>query len=377
MEIRPAEPGQLLPIADLLGLAEQHRVSGRFSEAESICRRVLAIAPDSAEALHILGLIAHQTGHLGDAIERVRQAAEAVPDEPLYHANLGEMYRLAGRIPEAIAEGRKAVALKPDYPEALSNLGAALYDSMDYAEAAACQRHATEANPAFAPAHSSLGNALHALRRFDEATAAYRRAIALAPDFADAWANLGTTLHHAGEFDEALVALRRALALDPNHANAHAGLGILLLARGEFGEGLEEYEWRLLSSDNKGPRLPQTPWQGESLAGRHIFVRAEQGFGDTLQFVRHLPLLAARSGAVSFRMHQDLLTLMRASLPGIDVFADHGSPVRAPDCECALLQFSPAVQNAARDDPGQRSLSASPRRNGRTLEGAACEPQRD
>jgi tetratricopeptide (TPR) repeat protein len=340
VETGPAEsPGQLLPIADLLRLAEQLRAAGRTLEAESACRRVLAVAPDCAEALHILGLVAHQAGRLGDAIGHLRHATRVAPEVPLYHANLGEMCRLAGQIEQAIAEGRQAVTLQPDYPEALNNLGAALYDGKDYAEAAACQHSAIEANPNFAPAHCSLGNALHALKQFDEAAAAYRRAIALAPDLADAWANLGTTLHHAGEFDEALVALRRALALDPRHANAHSGLGILLLTRGEFGEGLEEYEWRLLSSETRGPRFPQTPWHGESLAGRRIYVQAEQGFGDTLQFVRYLPLLAARSGSVSFRMHQDLLTLMRASLPGIDAFADRGSPFPVPDCECALMSL--------------------------------------
>ena len=125
-----------------------------------------------------------------------------------------------------------------------------------------------------------------------------------------------------------MAALRRALALAPDHANAHSGLGILLLMRGDFGEGWDEYEWRLRSSEVKGPRFPQRPWQGESLAGRHIYVQAEQGFGDTLQFARYLPLLAARAGAVSLRVHQRCSTLMRESLPGIEVLGDRGTPAR-------------------------------------------------
>ena len=117
--------------------------------------------------------------------------------------------------------------------------------------------------PDFAEAHSNLGNALHALKRFDEAIAAYRRALELKPNYADAWANLGTTLHHNGEFDEGVIALRHAIALAPDHANAHSGLGILLLMRGDFGEGWDEYEWRLRSSERKGPRFP-----GKAVAGR-------------------------------------------------------------------------------------------------------------
>ncbi len=248
------------------------------------------------------------------------------------------MCRLAGRVDEAVAAGRRALKLEPNYPEALSNLGVALYEQTDFEAAAGRYRRAIELRPDFALAHSNLGNALYAMKRFDEAAAAYRRAIGLAPNFADAWSNLGTTLHHAGCYEDGMAALRRAIALAPHHANAHSGLGILLLMRGDFGEGWEEYEWRLLSSEVKGPRFPQRPWQGESLAGRHLYVQAEQGFGDTIQFARYLPLLQARAGAVSLRVHQGLATLLRESLPGVEVFGDRGTPAPA-DCECALLSL--------------------------------------
>ncbi len=223
-------------------------------------------------------------------------------------------------------------------PGALSNLGVALYELKDYEEAARAQRKAIAAKPDFAEAHSNLGNALHALRRFDEAIAAYRRAIELRPNFADAWANLGTTLHHSGSFEEGLSVLRRAVALAPHHANAHSGLGILLLMRGDLAEGWDEYEWRLRSTERKGPRFPEQPWQGEILAGKHIYVQAEQGFGDTLQFARYLPPLAARAGKVTLRVHQQLLTLLRESLPGITVLGDRGDPAHY-DCDAVLLSL--------------------------------------
>ena len=189
---------------------------------------------------------------------------------------------------------RRAAALEidPNMPAALSNLGVALYELKDYEGAASAQRKAIAAKPDFAEAHSNLGNALHALRRFDEAIPAYRRAIEINPNYADGWANLGTTLHHSGSFEEGISALRRAIALAPHHANARSGLGILLLMRGDLAEGWDEYEWRLRSTERKGPKFPEIPWQGENLAGKHIYVQAEQGFGDTLQFARYMPLLA-------------------------------------------------------------------------------------
>jgi tetratricopeptide (TPR) repeat protein len=329
-----------LALGDALALAEQHRLAGRLPEAEAQCRQILKAEPREPNATHFLGLIAHQAGKLGEAIAQLRRAVALAPDVPLYHANLGEMCRLAGHVDEAVAEGRRAVALKPDYPEALSNLGVALYEQKDFEAAATCHRRAIALNPGFALAHSNLGNALHSLKRFDEAIAAYRRAVALDRNFADGWSNLGTTLHHAGQYEEGVAALRRAIALAPHHANAHSGLGILLLMRGDLGEGWDEYEWRLQSSEVKGPRFPQRPWQGESLAGRHIYVQAEQGFGDTIQFARYLPMLKARAGRVTVRVHQSLLTLMRESLPGIEVLGDRGTPAAPIDCECVLLSLA-------------------------------------
>jgi Flp pilus assembly protein TadD len=327
-----------MPLVGALSLAEQYRGAGRLREAEALCKDILDVSPRDANAMHLLGLVAYQGGKLAEAIEHIRRAIALAPNVASFHANLGEMYRLAGRSDQAVAAGRRALALQPEYPEALSNLGVALYDQKEYEEAAQCQRRAIGLKPGFALAHSNLGNALLALKHFDEAAAAHRQAIALDPGFADAWSNLGTTLHHAGHYDEAIAALRRAIALAPQHANAHAGLGILLLMRGEFSKGWEEYDWRLQAAE-KRPRFQQRSWQGESLAGRHIYVQAEQGFGDTLQFARYLPALKARAGSVTLRVQGGLRTLMRESLPGIEVLGDGGAPARDPDCDCALLSL--------------------------------------
>jgi tetratricopeptide (TPR) repeat protein len=348
-----------MPIGEALVYADRCRGEGRLMEAAAVCRQILQARPDLPEAEHLLGVIAHQNGKLSEAIEHVQRATKLAPQVALFHANLGEMYRLAGRPKLAVEEARRAIAIEPNMPAALSNLGVALYELKDYEEAAGAQRKAIAANPNFAEAHSNLGNALHALKRFDEAVAAYRRAIALNPNYADAWANLGTTLHHSGSFDEGISALRRAIALAPHHANAHSGLGILLLMRGELGEGWDEYEWRLRSTERKGPRFPEIPWQGESLAGKHIYVQAEQGFGDSLQFARYIPLLTARAGSVTLRVHQQLVTLLRESLPGITVLGDRGDP--APyQCDAVLLSLPRLLKTRLETIPAQMPCLRAP-----------------
>jgi tetratricopeptide (TPR) repeat protein len=341
-----------MPLGEALVLAERYRAEGRLMEAEALCRRVLEAQPNLPEAAHLLGVIAHQNGKLGEAIEHVRLAVKLAPQVALFRANLGEMLRLAGRPAFAADEARRAIEIDPAMAAAHVNLGVALYELKKYDEAAHAHRRAIAIEPDYAEAHSNLGNALHALKRFDEAVAAYRRAIALNPRYADAWSNLGTTLHHAGEFEEGMAALRRAIALAPGHANAHAGLGILLLMRGDLAEGWDEYEWRLRSTERKGPRFPERPWQGESLAGRHIYVQAEQGFGDALQFARYLPLLAARAGKVTLRVQQHLATLLRESLPGANVLGDRGDP--GPyDCDALLLSLPRLFRTRLETIPAQ------------------------
>ena len=327
-----------MSIEDALSRAEGLRLAGRLAEADALCRQTLRMQPGSAEAEHLAGIIAHQGGKLGAAIDHLRRATELAPNVALFHANLGEMLRLAGRPQLAVEAARQALSLDPTMASALSNLGVALYELKDYAASAEAHRAAIAAQPDFAEAYSNLGNALHGLRAYDEAIVAYRAALALRPDYVDALANLGTTLHHGGDFDEGAATLRYAIALAPHHANAHSGLGILLLMRGDFAEGWDEYEWRLRSTERTGPRFPERPWQGESLTGRHIYVQAEQGLGDTLQFTRYLPLLAERAGRVTLRVHQQLVTLMRESLRGIAVLGDRGQP-EPYDCDVALLSL--------------------------------------
>src|SRR5262245_26039515 len=85
-----------MPLGEALALAERHRTAGRLGEAEALCRKILAAAPNEPAAEHLLGLIAHQAGRLGEAIGHLRRAVALAPEVYLYHANLGEMCRLAG-----------------------------------------------------------------------------------------------------------------------------------------------------------------------------------------------------------------------------------------------------------------------------------------
>ena len=305
----------------------------------------------------------------------MQRAVKLAPQVALFHANLGEMLRLSGRPRLAVEAARRALAVEPNMPAALSNLGVALYELKDYEEAARAQRKAIAAKPDFAEAHSNLGNALHALRRFDEAVAAYRRAIALNPNYADAWANLGTTLHHSGSFDEGISALRRAIALAPHHANAHSGLGILLLMRGDLGEGWDEYEWRLRSIGAQRPAL-----SGNAVARRKPCRQAHlcPGRAGLWRYAAIRALHAAARRArrqVTLRVHQQLVTLLRESLPGITVLGDRGDP--APyQCDAVLLSLPRLFKTRLETIPAGVPYLRTRRGCGAALEQAARDDER-
>ena len=166
-----------VPLGDALAQAERCRSEGRLIEAEAICRQILGAQPTSPEAEHLLGVVMHQSGRLGEAIEHVQRAIKLAPKVALFHANVGEMLRLAGRPRLAVEAAQRAIAIDPHMPAALSNLGVALYELKDYEEAAGPSAGRSPSIPT-SPRRTAISAMPCSAARFDEAIDAYRRAVA-------------------------------------------------------------------------------------------------------------------------------------------------------------------------------------------------------
>ena len=251
-----------MTIPEAIALALQHHQAGRLADAEAIYRQVLAVQPNHADALHLLGMIALHTGRFDVAEDLFRRAIAAVPDVPEFYNNLGNALAGCGRLDEALAACRRALEIRPDFAGAHNNLGMLLRDQGSFEEALAAHRRAVELEPGwaearytlgivhadlgeleeaaaayghavelasdFAAAHNNLGNVLRGLCRFEKAIAAFDRALLIQPDFSDALVNKGNALSEAGQLDEAVAAYSRAIELAPNLPETHNNLGEVL-----------------------------------------------------------------------------------------------------------------------------------------------------
>jgi protein O-GlcNAc transferase len=230
---------------DPFGQGLAHHQAGRLAEAESCYRRMLAAQPNHADALNMLGVLAHQMGRPDLAVVLIRQAIDKNETNPAYYSNLGYALRHQGQLPEAIAAARQAIRLKPDLAAAHFHLGCALYDQGQLDAAAAAYREAVLIDPAQADAYCNLGNVLRDQGKLDEVVAACRQAIRLNPGLAAAHCNLGAALQGQGKLDEAIAAYGLAIGLKPDMAEGFYNLGSALYDQGNLDDAITAYRQAL------------------------------------------------------------------------------------------------------------------------------------
>ena len=178
-----------------------------------------------------------------------------------------------------------------------------------------------------------------------EMAAWYRKALELAPDNTEALVNVGRMLRDQGRWEEALACYDKALQRDPGHVESHFSRALIYLTLGRFREGWKAYEWRLQMADWSRKayphRLRMPCWNGEPFIGRTLLVHHEQGFGDTLQFIRYLPMVQARGGTVLLEVPASLRSLLKG-IPGADEIMElspAGPPQREFDLHVPLLSL--------------------------------------
>jgi predicted O-linked N-acetylglucosamine transferase (SPINDLY family) len=227
-----------------------HHQAGRLAEAERMYRQVLTQQPTHADALHLLGVLAAQSGRPDAAVELIRRAIEICSTNPFYYGNLGKALVSMGRLDEAIAAYRQSIRLNPDLAESHESLGNALKDNGQLEQAIASLRRAVQLKPDLAKAHNNLGNLLTRMGQLDEAIAAYGQAIRLKPDFTEAFSNLGNALQNKGQLDEAVAACRQAVRLRPDCIAALCNLADALKEQGQADDAVTLFRQALRLNPN-------------------------------------------------------------------------------------------------------------------------------
>jgi predicted O-linked N-acetylglucosamine transferase (SPINDLY family) len=241
-----------LELNELLNAAIGAHQAGDFSRAEGLYREIISRDPGNADAVHLLGVVAGQSGRTAESVELISRAIGLRPHFAEAMGNLANALRDQGLLDEPIAWYRKAIALMPDFAEAHNNLGNALRSRGDVDEAIACYRQAIAMMPEFVTAHRNLAAALLQRSDIDGSIDSWRKAIALSPDSADAHSQLSAALRMRGDLGEAIAAARKAIALNPRDWRAHTILGNALKDSGCMDEAIGEYRQSMLC-DEKQP----------------------------------------------------------------------------------------------------------------------------
>jgi tetratricopeptide (TPR) repeat protein len=222
-------------------------------------------------------------------VEPLRAASERLPGNATIHNSVGVALLESGQLTAAETSLRRTVELMPTLIEGHSNLSHLLNLLHLPEDAAAHAWRAVELNANFAAGWNNLAGALLALDQPEEALTAAERAIELSGESVEAENTLGSALAALARDGEARAAFERALKIAPDNAEVHFNHALSLLTAGEYSTGFSEYEWRLKLGGNAISHFPTSMWDGAPLDGATILLRAEQGFGDCLQFIRFAP----------------------------------------------------------------------------------------
>jgi ADP-heptose:LPS heptosyltransferase len=233
-----------------------------------------------------------------------------------------------GSAEEAIRQLRKAIAHQPRFPEALNNLAVLL-------------RNAGQTQ---------------------EAEVLFRKALSIRPEYAAAWNNLANLCVELSRIEEAARCYTKAVAIDPNYAEAHTNRALLSLLQGSFEEGWQEYEWRW-KQPGAGARTRIRPeWDGSAIAGKTILLHAEQGAGDTIQFIRYARLLHRQGANILLHCQESLKSLLEGMPELTRVFS---GPTAAPefDVHAPLMSlprlFGTTLESIPAETPYLRPLPGS------------------
>jgi Flp pilus assembly protein TadD len=348
-------------IEDLRGrqlkAAMEHLEARRWRLAEVQCKILLAVDTSDVEALLLLGLAIAASGEAARAapiLDRVRRA------RPNHGDPCRDLETMQPRVPRSVVarQYRASLKLTPGDTRLRRDFATYLLENAEPDAALSVLRDAPEV-----PTTLNLrGMALAETGKYKEATRCFEGAARLDPAAPAGWSNLGMMLKIEGRFDEALAAYDRAIARDGHDPQINVNRAIALLHAGRWEAGWRDFELRFkrpgYAAVSSAPLLPGLD-AGARLDGQRVLVWHEEGFGDTVQFARYLPLLVGLGAKVTASVPAPLVRLLRG-MPGIDVIqaGDDSSPPH--DLQCPFFSLPRAFGTTTASVPNAPYLAADP-----------------
>jgi tetratricopeptide (TPR) repeat protein len=312
--------------------------AGLLEEARAHYERAVALKPDYLLAHFNLGVVRQSLGDSDGAAACFERVLQLNPGVAEAHNGLGLAFRKLEKLDRAKAHYRKALELKPDYADAYSNLGVLLRQMGDLEASAGSLAKALSLKPNSAGVLDNLGNTLRDQGHLVESEKCHRRAIELQPNSANAHSNLGYTLRKQGRLREARESMNQARALAPGEVEIRWNLSLLDLLEGKFAEGWKGYEIRHERRENRPRSFAKPMWRGQALSGARILLHSEQGLGDSIQFLRYVPLVEAAGGKVILNVPSTLRRLA-GGVAGVERVTVEGATLPEFDWHCPLMSL--------------------------------------
>ena len=325
---------------------------GRWEEAVESFLASTKLAPAAAQSHFELGNALHALGRYEGAAKSYLRAMECEPAHAEASHNLGVTRTMQQRPQDAISAYERAIQIRPGYAEAHLNLGTLTHALREYDRAIYHYRQALKLAPDSLDVRYNLALLYQEREYLDEALKSYGHVLERKPDHSEARNSLGNTLLALGRPEEAILSYRRSLADNPESVQAHWNMGVAQLLLGRFAEGWQGHEWRFRQHESTPRVFPQPLWDGAPLNGKRILLHAEQGLGDTIQFIRYAQLAQQRGGHVILECQQPLLRLL-AGVRGIDQLVARGFPLPGFDCHAPLLSLPRIFRTTLETIPAQ------------------------
>lgn len=289
-----------------------------YYNAEKLIKLILQENNKIAEAWYYWALIACNFKKNVIALELINKAISLKPIEQFVISKCIILYNL-----EDYKELEKnSIALIKINPSAqnYSNLGVAYTRQGEFDKAIACSQEAIALSPTFVPAYNNWGLALKNKNKYEEAINYYLKGLKLNPDFVDLNYNIAICYKDTMQFDKAIEFYQKTLELNPNYSDAYLNLSIAYLLNKNFKEGFDFYEKRYIKLVEPCPSVKKPKWNGELLEGKTIYVLCEQGYGDSIQFIRFIKDLK-KFGAtkILFKCQEGLEQLFKESNLNIEI----------------------------------------------------------